>query len=97
MTTTRGKYAYGFCDRTGFRYPLHELVDEFQNGVKTGLRGGRDVADGDHPQNFLGRIRIFDPQSLDHARPETRHGTNLGGIAAVVPTPEAKPSIPFNL
>ena len=70
MTTTRGKYAYGFCDRTGFRYPLNELVDEFQNGVKTGLRVGRDVADGDHPQNFLGRIRIFDPQSLDHARPD---------------------------
>ena len=70
MTTTRGKYAYGFCDRTGFRYPLNELVDEFQNGVKTGLRVGRDVADGDHPQNFLGRVRIFDPQSLDHARPD---------------------------
>ena len=70
MTTTRAKYAYGFCDRTGFRYPLNELVDEFRNGVKTGLRVGRDVADGDHPQNFLGRVRIFDPQSLDHARPD---------------------------
>ena len=58
MTTTRGKYAYGFCDRTGFRYPLNELVDEFQNGVKTGLRVGRDVADGDHPQNFFGRIKF---------------------------------------
>ena len=70
MTTTRAKYAYGFCDRTGFRYPLNELVDEFQNGVKTGLRVGRDVADGDHPQNFLGRMRIFDPQSLAQARPD---------------------------
>ena len=70
MTTTRAKYAYGFCDRTGFRYPLNELVDEFKNGVRTGLRVGRDVADGDHPQNALGRVRIFDPQSLDHARPD---------------------------
>jgi len=70
MTTARSKYAFGFCDRTGFRYPLNELVDEFKNGVKTGLRVGRDVADGDHPQNFLGRVRIFDPQSLAHARPD---------------------------
>jgi hypothetical protein len=22
MSYARGKYAYGFCDRTGFRYPL---------------------------------------------------------------------------
>ena len=22
----RGKYAYGFCDLTGFRYPLNELL-----------------------------------------------------------------------
>jgi|TARA_R100000482_G_scaffold57394_1_gene20771 hypothetical protein len=70
MTIAKAKYAYGYCDRTGFRYPLNELVDEFQNGVKTGLRVGRDVADGDHPQNFLGRMRIFDPQSLANARPD---------------------------
>ena len=70
MTIARSKYAYGYCDRTGFKYPLNELVDEFKNGVKTGLRVGRDVSDGDHPQNFLGRVRIFDPQSLSHARPD---------------------------
>ena len=50
--------------------PLNELVDEYRNGVKTGLRVGRDVADDDHPQNFLGRVRIFDPQSLSSARPD---------------------------
>ena len=65
MTIASNRYAFGFCDRTGFRYPLNELVDEYKNGVKTGLRVGRDVADDDHPQNFLGRMRIFDPQSLD--------------------------------
>lgn len=70
MTIAKAKYAYGYCDRTGFRYPLNDLVDEFHNGVKTGLRVGRDVADGDHPQNFLGRMRIFDPQSLGNARPD---------------------------
>ena len=71
MRTASNKYAFGFCDRTGFRYPLNELVDEYKNGVKTGLRVGRDVADDDHPQNFLGRVRIFDPQSLANARPDT--------------------------
>tara|TARA_B100001142_G_C14335751_1_gene655824 strand:+ start:2380 stop:3240 length:861 start_codon:yes stop_codon:yes gene_type:complete len=71
MRTANNKYSFGFCDRTGFRYPLNELVDEYKNGVKTGLRVGRDVADDDHPQNFLGRIRIFDPQSLANARPDT--------------------------
>ena len=47
-----GKYAFGFCDRTGFRYPLKDLVFEVRNGVKTGLRVGRDVVAPDHPQNF---------------------------------------------
>jgi len=70
MRAARNKYAFGFCDRTGFRYPLNDLVDEYKNGVKTGLKIGRDVADGDHPQNFLGRVRIFDPQSLSSARPD---------------------------
>ena len=66
MRSTSNKYAFGFCDRTGFRYPLNDLVDEYKNGVKTGLRVGRDVADDDHPQNFLGRIRIFYSQSISN-------------------------------
>ena len=70
MTIARGKYAYGICDKTGFRYKLTELVAEVRNGVKTGLRVGRDVADPDHPQNFLGRLRINDPQSVRDARPD---------------------------
>ena len=71
MTTARGKYAFGFCDRTGFRYPLDQLVDEYQNGVKTGLKVGFDVVDPDHPQNFLGRVRVDDSQSLREPRPDT--------------------------
>ena len=71
MRSASNRYAFGFCDRTGFRYPLNDLVDEYKNGVKTGLRVGRDVADDDHPQNFLGRVRIFDPQNLTNARPDT--------------------------
>ena len=70
MAYARGKYAFGFCDRTGFRYPLDQLVYEYKNGVKTGLRVGRDVADQDHPQHFLGRFKVFDPQALRDPRPD---------------------------
>jgi len=70
MAFTRGKHAFGFCDRTGFRYKLTDLVDEVQNGTRTGFRVGKDVVDPDHPQNFLGRVRTNDPQSLLNPRPE---------------------------
>jgi hypothetical protein len=70
LAYARGKYAFGFCDRTGFRYPLDQLVYEYKNGVKTGLRVGKDVADQDHPQNFLGRVKVFDPQALRDPRPD---------------------------
>jgi|TARA_R100000426_G_scaffold70351_2_gene48899 hypothetical protein len=70
MTNARGKYAFGFCDKTGFRYPLDQLVDEYENGVKNGFRVGYDVVDPDQPQNFLGRVRVDDPQSLLNPRPD---------------------------
>ena len=71
MSYTKGRYAFGFCDKTGFRYPLSDLVPEFKNGVKTGFLVGRDVAAPAQPQNFLGRLKIFDPQSLQNPRPDT--------------------------
>jgi len=71
MSYAKAKYAYGFCDKTGFRYPLKDLVPEYNNGVKTGFLVGRDVADPDQPQNFLGRVKINDPQSLRDPRPDT--------------------------
>lgn len=72
MTTyARGEKAFGFCDLTGFRYPLRDLVWEYKNGTKTGFRVGRDVVDPDQPQNFLGRVKINDPQSLYQPRPDT--------------------------
>lgn len=69
-TFARGKHALGICDRTGFRYKLSDLVWEYQNGQRTGLRVGKDVADPDHPQNFIGRLRITDPQALQDPRPQ---------------------------
>jgi hypothetical protein len=71
MTYAAGKKAFGYCDKTGFRYPLNELVWEVKDGRRTGMRVGRDVVDPDHPQNFLGRVRVVDPQSLRDPRPDT--------------------------
>jgi hypothetical protein len=68
MSYSSGKHAYGICDKTGFRYPLSKLVFEYRNGSKTGLRVGVDVIDPDHPQNFVGRIKFDDPQSVQDAR-----------------------------
>jgi hypothetical protein len=67
----RGSKAFGFCDRTGFRYPLSELVYEVVNGKRTGFRIGKDVVDKDHPQNFLGRVKASDAQALRDPRPDT--------------------------
>lgn len=69
---TKAKKAFGFCDKTGFRYPLSQLVTEIRNGIPTGFKVGFDVVDPDQPQNFLGRIRINDPQALRDPRPERK-------------------------
>ena len=39
MTYAKGKYSFGICDRTGFRYPIAELVYEFTNGKKKWIKG----------------------------------------------------------
>tara|TARA_R100000234_G_scaffold119551_1_gene102812 strand:- start:1677 stop:2033 length:357 start_codon:yes stop_codon:yes gene_type:complete len=67
-----GKYALGICDRSGFTYKLKDLVYEVQDGRNTGIRVGRDMLDPDHPQNFLGRYPVHDPQALFGARPDSR-------------------------
>ena len=68
----KGKHAFGFCDRTGFRYKIKDLVPQIKAGRKTGLMVGRDMLDEDQPQNFLGRLGDYaDPQALRNARPDT--------------------------
>jgi hypothetical protein len=66
----RGKHAFGFCDRTGFRYRLNDLVPQIVNGRPSGWMVGRDVVDEDQPQLRLGRISMDDPQALRNARPD---------------------------
>ena len=65
-----GKHAFGFCDLTGFRYPLKDLVPQIVDGRPTGLLVGKDVNSPDQPQLKLGRIRMDDPQALRNPRPD---------------------------
>tara|TARA_R110000744_G_scaffold128278_1_gene235277 strand:- start:728 stop:1072 length:345 start_codon:yes stop_codon:yes gene_type:complete len=66
----KGKYAFGFCDKTGFRYRLNDLVPQIVNGRPTGWLVGRDVVDEDQPQLQLGRLKMSDPQGLRNPRPD---------------------------
>ena len=66
-----GKYAFGFCDRTGFRYKIKNLVPQIKARRMTGLMVGRDMLDEDQPQNFLGRLGTYaDPEAIRNARPD---------------------------
>ena len=72
-----GKYAFGFCDRTGFRYKLKNLVPQIKAGRMTGLMVGRDMLDKDQPQNFLGRLGDYaDPQAIRNPRPDLSQDTS---------------------
>ena len=76
-----GKYALGICDRSGFTYKLKDLVFEVQDGKRTGLRVGKDMLDPDHPQNFLGRYPVDDPQALLGASPDNRTDSSSNASA----------------
>jgi hypothetical protein len=72
-----GKYAFGFCDRTGFRYKVKDLVPQVRAARMTGLMVGRDMLDKDQPQNFLGRLGDYvDPQALKNPRPDLSQDTS---------------------
>lgn len=66
-----GSKAFGYCDRSGFRYPISELVEEYVQGKPTGRLVGRDMYDDDHPQNWAGLYQDFDdPHGIEPSRPE---------------------------
>ena len=80
----QGRYAFGYCDLTGFRYPLRELKAEVIEGKLTGAHVGFDVWSPDQPQNWLGTVRINDPQALYQPRPTgARAGRGFFGWAPV--------------
>lgn len=70
MSYAQGKHAFGFCDRCGFRYPLHELANQVQNRVQTDLYVCPECNDLDQPQLWVGEIRVDDPRPLQNPRPD---------------------------
>lgn len=71
MAYAKGRYAFGFCDNCGQRYPLDELKVQVVAGKPTNTKNCYQCLDKDHPQYFLGRVPINDPQALRNPRPDT--------------------------
>ena len=66
----KGSKAFGFSDRSGRRYPLKDLVRQFENLRPNGLLVGKDEIDIDHEQLQIGRVNSNDPQTLPDPRPD---------------------------
>lgn len=73
----KGKRAFGFCDRCGFRYDLGELQFQPVRGRNTNLKVCHECLDQDHPQLFLGMIPVNDPQALRDPRPDTSRQASI--------------------
>lgn len=68
--STRPPWALGLCDRCGFTFKLNQLSDQIFDERPTGMKVCEACNDVDSPQLQLGRIKIFDPQSLSDPRPD---------------------------
>ena len=66
----RGKYAFGFCDRCGFRCDLGELKRQIYDQKDINLLVCDVCLDEDQPQLQVGRVPINDPQALLNPRPD---------------------------
>jgi len=64
-----GKKAFGFCDRCGFRYPLHELRNQTRDLRPTGWMVCPECDDEPQPQLQQGSFKIYDPIALRNPRP----------------------------
>lgn len=63
-----GKLAWGICDRCGFRVLLNTLRSTIILGKPTGVMVCRTCHEPDHPQLWVGRQQINDPQALKNPR-----------------------------
>ena len=70
MAFASGKYAYGICDITGFRYKLRDMKFTWD-----GLLVGPDQWSPKHPQ-LDPKPKPVDPEALKNARPDTSDDNN---------------------
>lgn len=80
-----GKYAIGLCDICGFQYKLTDLRMPSVRGRPTGLLSCPTCFDPDHPQNFLGLVKVNDPQAVKDARPDPALAASRAIIVSVQP------------
>ena len=70
MAFASGKYAYGICDITGFRYKLRDMKFTWD-----GLLVGSDQWSPKSPQ-LDPKPKAADPEALKNARPDTANDNN---------------------
>ena len=74
-----GKKAWGYSDRSGFRYRLRDMIKEWN-----GLKVGRDEYEAKHPQlepNYPGP----DPTALFEPRPDRRTEVTVENLLGLNP------------
>ena len=74
-----GKKAYGYSDRSGFRYRLRDMIKEWN-----GLKVGPDEYEAKHPQlepNYPGP----DPTALYEPRPDSRTEVSVENLLVLNP------------
>ena len=74
-----GKRAYGYSDRSGFRYRLRDMIKEWN-----GLKVGPDEYEAKHPQlepNYPGP----DPTALYEPRPDSRTEVSVENLLGLNP------------
>ena len=74
-----GKRAYGYSDRSGFRYRLRDMIKEWN-----GLKVGPDEYEAKHPQlepNYPGP----DPTALYEPRPDSRAEVSVENLLVLNP------------
>ena len=74
MAFANGKYAYGICDISGFRYKLNTMKKTWD-----GLLVGPDMFDPKHPQLETNK-KVSDPEALLNARPDIKLTIHLGTV-----------------
>ncbi len=74
-----GKDAYGYSDRSGFRYRLNEMITEWN-----GLKVGPDEYEPKHPQLEPPSVGP-DPQALHNPRPDQRTEVSVAVLLGLNP------------
>ena len=74
-----GKDAYGYSDRSGFRYRLNEMITEWN-----GLKVGPDEYEPKHPQLEPTSVGP-DPQALHDPRPDQRTEVSVAVLLGLNP------------